>query len=139
MHKNKNPALHQFYSLVSVLLGFHSSEVTFKCAAIICHHPHKILFIVKTVTENVQRYMQTYSALSNCNIIKPNCLPIDLDLIQTLKITDKLQVITPCPQWGDQNNNRLRLFFFWSTVYTYFFIFFALLSKLKSYGWQLSF
>lgn len=60
------PHLPQFHPSVSILLVFHSSEyVILKCAAIICHYSHNILFIVKTVTENVQRYMQAYSALSN--------------------------------------------------------------------------
>lgn len=63
------------------------------------------------MTENVQRYMQAYSALSNHSITKHNYPPIDLDLIQTLEITDKLQAITPCPQWGDQNKNKLKIFF----------------------------
>jgi len=53
---------------------------------------------MKTVTENVQRYMQAYSALPNRKITKHNYLPTDLDLIQILEITGKLQVITPCPQ-----------------------------------------
>lgn len=64
--------------------------------------------------------MQGYSALSNYNIAKHNCLSIDLDLIQTLEIIEKLQVITPYPEWGDQNNNKLRIF--WLTVYMYFII-----------------
>lgn len=53
------PHLPQFHPSVSILLGFHSSEyVILKCTDIICHYSHKILFIVKTVTENVKRNTQ---------------------------------------------------------------------------------
>lgn len=117
----QSPHILQFHHSVSILFGFQNSEIIFKCAAITCHYPCKILFIVKMVTENVQRHMQGYSALSNYNIAKHNCFPIDWDLIQTLEIIEKLQVITPCPEWGDQNNNKLRIL--WLTVYMYFFIF----------------
>lgn len=119
------PHILQFHYSVSILLGFHNSEVIFKWAAITCHYPCKILFIVKTVTENVQRHIQGYGALSNYNIAKHNSFPIDLDLIQTLEIIEKLQVITPCPEWGDQNNNKLRIF--WLTFYMYIFMFFHFL------------